>query len=74
METENPCCPLKVQQKYVRPVTVKGEASVSKVGKFIENDERFTISDIAKAVGIIAVAVALFKTYEIFLPDGYRIY
>lgn len=41
-----------MQRKYVRPVTVKGKASVSKVGKLIENDERFTISDIAKAVGI----------------------
>ena len=39
--------------KTERPVTVTGKANVTKVREIIESDGRYTIRDIAKAVGIL---------------------
>jgi hypothetical protein len=38
--------------KSGRPVTVTGKTIVSKVGLIIDNDDRYSIHDIAKTVGI----------------------
>ena len=72
--------------KSLGPVTATGKTNISKVREIIENDGRYTICDIAKAVGILLSRVhfilkpswkvrkSVVGKYGKFLPDGFLIY
>lgn len=61
--------------KFGRPVTVTAWVNVSKVRKIIKGDDRCTIRDITKAVGLslswMHCILKLLWKYERFLSDGF---
>lgn len=62
--------------KSGRPVTETGNANVPKVRQIFKSDGRYTIRDIAKAVGMSLAGCisfwSVYCNYERFLPDWYR--